>query len=112
MGSQWASVVEWSEIADMIIDTTEEVVMDADVTTVFMRKIEILFILLICIFVMLCLLLVFGVFMLSHLFLQKREKIHQVAEVMNNGVLMNILTLSIVNYVTNNPTRTPKQCSI
>ena len=47
----------------MIIDTTEEVLMDAEVTIVFMRKIEILFILLICICVTLCLLLVFGVFM-------------------------------------------------
>ena len=47
----------------MNIDTTEEVLMDTEVTIVFMRKIEILFILLICIFVTLCLLLVFGVFM-------------------------------------------------
>ena len=47
----------------MMIDTTKLVVKDADVTIVFMKKMEILLILMIFIFVMLLVLLVFSIIM-------------------------------------------------
>ena len=47
----------------MIIDSTEEVVMDTDVTIVFMKKVEILLVLMICIFAMLLILVIFSIIM-------------------------------------------------
>ena len=47
----------------MIIDTTEEVVMGTDVTIVFMKKVEILIVFMICIFAMLLVLVIFSIIM-------------------------------------------------
>ena len=47
----------------MIIDTIEEVVMDTDVTSVFFQKMEIIFVLMIFIFIILCVLLIFSTIM-------------------------------------------------
>ena len=69
MQSGWCANIlgkESSELTDiMIIYSTEdeEVMMNTNVTIVFMQKVEIILILFICIFTMLCVLVIFGVIM-------------------------------------------------
>ena len=47
----------------MMLDSDVKFVADPDVTIVFMQRVEILLILMICIFIMLCVLVIFSVIM-------------------------------------------------